>query len=770
MKNKARKLLKYPYIFILAAPIILFAPIILTGKTVFWGTQVTQFVPWWTQALEMLKAGELPLWNPNNGMGAPLLANYQSALLYPPVWGIFVLAYIFGNAYLAWGQAVLIMLHLIWAGLGMARLIRHIGWRKQSQLIAGLAFGMSGYLVARSHFLSINFAIAWLPWVLLATRQLVYTKVPTRGVVKLSIILGFQLLAGHAQSTWYTLLLTIAWFIYWSWEKGGWYLLLQRGKHFVLGVIGAVGIAAVQLLPTAEYLMQSQRSLAVDFDIAMVYSFWPWRLLTLFAPNLFGSPATGDYWGYGAYWEDAIYIGVLPLFLAILAIFSRRKSKQDKRLVRFILLVMILSFLFAFGENTIVFPWLYHNIPTFDMFQAPTRYSIWAVFGLSLLAGMGAKYWRRPTGRGLYWARMGAMGAFAITVGAGLGWWSLESGSVNFGEIRPTFVPAVALMGIWAVMVGILNLTVPITNDDRFSTVWKLSLGIVLSLDLLAVSWGLNPGTSLDLFEDKPRKVVMLGWEAKGSRIYVSAKNERKLKFDKFFSFETFELEEDWTNIIASALPNTNLLNGISSANNFDPLVPGRYDSWMDTLETASPTSRAQMLRLMDVSLIENVEDGEPPEERFDEVEGAKRWRWYSCIISANDGDAALDVLVSKSVNLEEVAVIEAKVGESEKCVATPEVGVVVTNEDVNHLAVQVETAMEGWLVLSDVWYPGWQALVDGEEVDIVRANYLFRGVHLNAGVHVIEYRYRPTSFYEGMFLSVMTLVSLGYIWRRQVE
>ena len=86
----------------------------------------------------------------------------------------------------------------------------------------------------------------------------------------------------------------------------------------------AVALAAVQPLPTAEYLLESQRSAAVDYEFAMTYSFWPWHFLSFLAPGLFGHPAVGDYWGYANYWEDAVYIGLIPFVLGAAALLTAR--------------------------------------------------------------------------------------------------------------------------------------------------------------------------------------------------------------------------------------------------------------------------------------------------------------------------------------------------------------------------------------------------------------------------------------------------------------
>ncbi|NIV15191.1 MAG: hypothetical protein GWN62_29235, partial [Aliifodinibius sp.] len=88
----------FPQFVLTISILILFSPLLLTDRVVFWGTPSMQFVPWWTFAWESIFSGEFPLWNPLLGMGAPLMANYQSALFYPINW-------LFGVGYLINGSA-----------------------------------------------------------------------------------------------------------------------------------------------------------------------------------------------------------------------------------------------------------------------------------------------------------------------------------------------------------------------------------------------------------------------------------------------------------------------------------------------------------------------------------------------------------------------------------------------------------------------------------------------------------------------------------------
>ncbi len=103
----------HSFLIITLAAVVLLSPLLFTGKALFWGTPATQFIPWWSTAWETLKRGELPLWNPSSGMGAPLFANYQTGLLYPPNWLYFVLASVGGISLMAWGQSLLVFFHLI---------------------------------------------------------------------------------------------------------------------------------------------------------------------------------------------------------------------------------------------------------------------------------------------------------------------------------------------------------------------------------------------------------------------------------------------------------------------------------------------------------------------------------------------------------------------------------------------------------------------------------------------------------------------------------
>jgi len=81
-----------------------------------------------------------------------------------------------------------------------------------------------------------------------------------------------------------------------------------------------------------------------------------------------------------------------------------------------------------------------------------------------------------------------------------------------------------------------------------------------------------------------------------------------------------------------------------------------------------------------------------------------------------------------------------------------------------NEMRLDVEVADEGYLVLSEVYYPGWRAYVDGHRIPILRANYAFRAVHLAPGRHMVRLAFEPTSWRVGLTISLATWAGL-VIW-----
>ncbi len=803
----------WPHLFVVAAPLILFAPFLLGRQVLYWGTPLLQFYPWRQFALETIRAGHLPLWNPYLGNGAPLVANYQSAIFYPPNWLSLLLP-------LDYSFSWLVALHLIWAGAGMVTLSHALGLRPLGQAVAGLAFGMSQYLAARAGFLSINATVAWLPWVIWAGDQLLATaqaSVPSarfRAALLLSLFLSLQLLAGHAQTTWYTLLLLGAWTL---WRFVTLSPLLPRSlasfviRHLsfvIFSFLLAFLLAALQLLPTAELLRQSPRADAADYEFVATYSFSPWRLLTLFAPDLLGNPARGQFYGYGNYWEDAVYVGILPVLLALGVILQSLVSSFRHLISRtpapphphtptplpiispapllpipFLILTLPLTFLLATGRNTPIFPFFYRYIPTFDLFQAPARMMVWFVFALALLAGIGADRWSKVPlrGRSLYWTRLGALGAITVTI-TSLVVLAAVPPAGKLAQQLHTVTHAIAIMGFGLFISVIFALLKPktgvgnhpITQSPNRPILWELSVALFLSADLILAGWGLNPGAPPTLYRAPTSSSAVLVPALGGHRLFQFPGDEYHVKFDLFFSFKTFAPPERARAVREAELPNVAQLDGLASASNFEPLVSARYAGLVRVI---SDTHSLDLLRLMDVAAVvssaplnlEAIAGGDATTVYRLPGE-ARRIRVVYAARTVADADAALAAVASPDFDPASEVILEADdPGVYPHTPAPPHVSLTASP---NAVTIPVSLRQPGWVVLSDTYYPGWLVFVDGQPATLLHADFGFRAVAVGAGDHVVEFRYEPRSFRIGLWVSAPAwLLWLGaalWLWRRR--
>ena len=778
----------WSYVPVVAGPLLLFAPFLLGQRVLYWGTVLLQFYPWRELALQALRSGHLPLWDPLLGNGAPLLANYQSAVFYPPNWLALLVP-------LDYAQAWIAALHLVWAGVGMVTLARALGLPPLGQAVAGLAFGLSQYLVARVSFFSINAAVAWLPWMVwLAERQLRLGTIPASATspaagawprlstaLLMAACVGLLLLAGHAQTAWYILLLAGAWC--------AWRLLSPGAQGFgprlrtavwlaAPAGLGAI-LAAVQLLPTAELLRESPRAVSADFDFVMTYSFSPWRLMTLVAPDLLGNPARGQFFGYGNYWEDAIYVGVLPLLLAIttagssLAALVRRRRGQAEHynlpgLPIFLIALMAVSLLLGLGRNTAVFPFLYWHVPTFNLFQAPTRMMIWFVFALALLAGMGAAAWRAPQGWALYWTRLGTAGALAMAV-VGFGSWLLISPATQTGLHMRSIGGAFALAGLLLFASGLLSLmrpagsypypcrnrVLPCRNRVLSSRAWILAVLLVTGADLLYAGYGLNPGAPPDLYRRPAAPAQLVSAALQGHRLFYYPSDEYDVKYGRLVSFKSFGPPDLAYAARDALLADANVLDGVASANNFDPLVSARYAGLMQVI---SATHSLPLLRLMDVGIVasaapmslDEIATSPASGMRFYRVPGQPQRVWsVAHTETVADGPAALRALADPTFDPTSTVILEA-----DDTSPTARQHPATLSSDA--ITFPVTLGQDGWVVLADTYYPGWAAWVDGVPANIRHADYAFRGVAVPAGSHTIVFDYQPGSLMEGSLLTIL--------------
>ena len=764
----------YPYWVIWVGPLILFGSLILAGKVVFWGTAYLQFLPWRAAGWDQISSGFFPLWNSYNGYGSPLLANYQSAFFYPPNILVWIFAFLKGNQGIAVSQTILILLHLVMAGYGMVFLTKELGFSKLGQAVSALAYSLSGYLVSRVSFISINSVLTWIPWILFSALPLAkcysLKEAFSNKYLLLSILFhSLLLLAGHAQIAWYTLIFNIFWMLTWSFYYHRWSKIAVTIGIIIFTIGFSAGLSAIQLIPTAEFLLQSQRASNVDYSYALNYSFWPWRLLTLISANLFGNPAHGNYWVTADnYWEDNIYTGVITLvfaFVAIIRLFIGyyKKGSIPKYITIFSITAILISFIFALGKYTPVFPFFYKFIPTFDMFQAPTRFSIWLVLAVPLLAGMGISIWKKPEGKWLYWSRLLAAGAVGITLT------SIAASFIFRTRVQETFIIGIAEMGVLLSVLLLINLFAPRfkkKNEDS-SPVMTILILVFLIGDLVYANWGVNPGIKTEaLTNGKGITEGTIQLETQ-KMVYINDPTEMKLKFEKFFRFGSFLQSNGWEELTKYFIPNSNVLNGLTALNNFDPFITERYENLSKIIIPKITAEDSEFNRFWAIGDVINTI--QPPNmESIKKMDDEFRIRWFSCAISSQGLPQSADLLNSIIMDgsLDKKVIIEEANADSVVCGDTGEkLKIIDYRSNPVSIKLNVVAPSDGWLLQLSTNYPGWKVKIDGNEGIVYYGDILFRAIKLTKGSHTVEFYYQPLSFILGLSISFgCTCILLVYL------
>ena len=733
-----------PWIAIVGLAMIIMAPVTLGDNVLFWGAVSFQFVPWYRAAIASWQAGTLPLWNPWVGGGAPLLANYQVAALYPSTWLMIAVP---PERALGW----LIALHLMLTGAGMFAWARARGLSRTAALTGALALEGCGYLVTRAGlFPSIVFTFAWMPVWLWRVERLAQHP-DHRRAARLAIVTGLGLLAGHAQTAAYGLVLmgTVLLWRGWTASKEVRFRLWAWGcAGFALGA----GLAAAQLLPTAAYLRASVRSSGLAEE-ALIYSFWPWRMLTFFVPDFFGHPAAGDYVAYPTYWENAGYVGLAALLLALGCVI--RPSARARGAARFWAIVGGLALVLALGKFLPGYEAAFDALPFLRIFNAPARRMMVTEIALAVLASLAVDYWLDD--RPKRWQALPVLvGSVLAVIGGALA--RAEPPLSTFA--RATLYTGL-ILALWGTLV-LLRGRVP-------RPILAAGLLTLLFVDLAV--WGAQqiPTTTADFYAACASPTLAEAWrqEPEAGRVLFAGTRVERAEYDLRFGY--FRLrdwrppEGGWTHVCETLLPNLGQLAGVPFADNEDPIRLGHWEQ-LETLAEAHP----RLLPLLGVSHRLDVACA------TDEVEVAATVDVTLCRVGP--APRAWIVPAARQVAVEALPgalVAEDFAPDAEvllEVAPAPEIaggaGAVQRVQDhPNAVTVDFTTDGPAYLVLADAWDAGWTARLDGDAVPVLRADLALRAVPVaTAGDHYLVMRYRPQALVWGIVISTLALGAIIFV------
>lgn len=719
-------------------------------------------------AKRTLESGQLPLWNPYYLAGMPVVAAAPwLGLFYPPYVLFYVVDTLKALGYITFLQV----------GLGGAftyLYLSSIGVRRLAALFGGASFGLGGFLLANLTWLPRVSTVIWTPLILLAVENCVVRGKRLYAVLG-AIAVAMCILAGNMAAMVYVLLLSGLYAVFrvaWAWKhKGGRFAAKGAGVMAGLACVGVL-LSAVQLIPTLEAAQHASR-VQESYEERVEGGRSPLAPATVLVPDVFGNPVDRP-WGRnefaqnipGTYGETSLYVGIVPFFLAVWAIARRRDA-----FTAFFAGVALLS-LFIFVE-TPLFRLLY-QLPLFRIGRQLEAKAMWA-FAMAALGALGLEgLLNRPaylerrvlrqTAVALLVAASVVVLVFALT---GSLFATQEAGggpSLASDWYRYNAANFLRFGLLVVACAGVLLLWVQGWVKARVLT---LMLLVIAMVDLFSFGWKLNPGRPPDELYPLMDSVRFLQSD---QSIYRTIRGP--------LSRKVFP-------------PNSLSVYVVSDVQGYSPVLIDYYVEFLEYLEKDMTSARrvyslrypasttSALLDLLNAKYIVTISD--PGEEMvslersdptldlvydgevnvYENEDVLPRAFFVPEFKVVEDRSAALEVLTGDDFDPSAYVILE-----KEPASLAPPAGGVPTRSEVkiveytpNKVVVEVACATAGFVVLSDLYYEGWRAFVDGAEQEVYRADSAFRAVQLAAGQHRIEFVFDPLSFRIGAIVSLTALL-----------
>ncbi len=703
-----------------------------------------QMYPWRVFAQRTVREGELPLWNPHVLLGAPHLANAQSALFWPGHWLDVVLP-----LPVSWTLEILLEIALTF--LATALLARELGCRPSGALLAGAAFSLSGFLVGWGPWPLADGARC-LPLVLWAVLRL--DRRPSAGTIALAAVaLALPVLAGHPQTALYDGIAAAAFASTLALRRAG-RARRDRGRRWgalVAAASIAAGLGAVQWLPTAEWIGQLVRPL----DRVGWRSLPPEHLVSWVSRDLRANPnALGI-----EVPEEATYVGIVTLILAPFALVRRRRGVAG-----FWAALAGVAAALAYGVPPIADLW--RSLPLLGGLPNH-RLILWLELALALLAGLGLT---ALTEREAPPARRRLVLTAGLSLGGSLALLAWTTGRADAGALTgPT-----GLLTSWLVWSASALGCALLLRGRSSSLVVARCLLALLVCDLAHVASRRTPSVE-------------------PGRIYPPA---------PVFDFLRSHVERDAVAgrrfrvgfLTTAAAPNAGMVYGIDTAGGYDyvtrataallaPLTGGRGWSSYDRLRREAP-AHGPLLDLLAVRyLVAATGSGLEARLAGEDERYRRLWRDGRLAVYENrgalpgaalvpwsgirvepDAEAARRALAAADFDPRRTALLAAppapprREGRRQR---GPTGALALRVEQLpGRYRVEVEAPTRSILVLSEMAYPGWDVTVDGAARPLLVVDTALQGVAVPRGAHQVEFTFDPPSVRWGLRISALSLAA----------
>jgi len=681
-----------------------------------------QIYPWRHFTIETWKKGEIPFWNPNSFSGNPHLANYQSAVFSP-----FNLLFFMFPFVEAW--SLLVLLQPLLAAVFTYVLLREFKISKAGSAVGSIAFMFCGFMVVWMAYGTLSFAILFLPFSLFAIERW-FNKKGKLPLVVLTLSIPLSFFSGHFQTSLYFLAFTTLFLFFKILQNRK--IILPIIAAFVLGVL----ISLVQIIPSIQFYLESTRS-EIFLNQGGIPLFY---LINLFSPDFFGNPVTRNDW-FGYYAEWASFVGIIPLMLSLIAF-----NRKNKTIVFFSIISIVVLLLAIDSPIQRFITDL--KIPVIST-SNPTRIIVLLSFSLSVLAGFGFDKLKEFVDRGLVKKVLPLFFAIAVLI-SGV-WFMLfvsNAPSENLEISKRNFILPTLIFIIFSL--------IAFTGTIRRQGLLLFLILFLVAFDSLRFAQKWMPFDPKELvFSDTP----------------VIAGIAENIGFGRIFG-----------NFGA----NIDTYYGFPSIEGYDPLYIERYGEFIRSSGNGEFTSAERsvvrlprrgeftdrVLDLLGVSLIfhpiadTNQSWAYPVWEnpnRFVPVfndgnfeiyrnhTALERVRLFYNFEIIKEKQEIIERFYSRDFDFRNVLILEEEPNvnskfkiQNSKLDKRPEGSVKIISYTPNVVTIEAKTEAPALVFLSDNFYPGWKAFVNGKETKILRTDYSFRAVVVPEGESIVEFGYKP--------------------------
>jgi len=678
---------------------------------------------------------------------------------------------------------------LFTAGLGMYLLMIFLGFEPIVAFISAISFSLSCHFIGLleiGHNTKFR-AVIYIPWIFMAVHYL-KEKRNLLGLGLTSLFIIGQLRENHPQISYYTFIMLG---IYWIFQLVRSIKEKEINKFtvfttfillaFIISIL-AVAHPYLSNKEFGEYTIRggSEGLLShKDTNYVTQWSFHPAEIISFLIPNFFGG-VSPYYWGWMPFTQASMYMGVIIFLLAILGVI-----KSKSYLVKILMTVSIVSLLMSFGRHLPFFSnFLLNYLPGFNKFRVPAMILVLLQFSVVVLAGYGLKVILQKFEEkdkkffdiiqkimivvaviffifilsSSFFAKMNLMQNGEIEkikkqyvehYGKSDG---LKYAAQKIIELKSERLDKLVSDGIQAflLIIAFLGLTIVFGREKISKYIYLILVLALVVLDLLIVD-------SRFLQNLTPQKAI--------------EKNLVKTQTDKFLlnDKETFRIyplggefgQNKWTAYHQS-------IGGYHGAK------LKRYQEIIENCLNAEFKDRIpinwNIVNMLNAKYVifnqkiplENLEyafhDRKQKLTTYKNLEYLPRAWFVKNLEIIKEKENIWKRLNNPEFNPAETAIVETDL---HKISSPDSTSVKLIDYGLHNLKFEVETDTTSFLTVSEIYYPaGWKAFLDGKETEIYPTNYIFRGVVVPKGKHILEMKFEPETYKLSLKLSLIGILS----------